>query len=129
MNIQLFSNNTESTLVSGILPGDLSLDISSAVTFPSITNGDWFYLTIDDSTNLEIVRVTALAGSILTIERAQQNTTSQTFASGASISMRNTSFDIFNGSPQAILLDFNGDILVDGNTGAIITSTQDTLSG
>ncbi len=126
MNIQLFSNNTESTLANPVIIGATTITLTSAITFLTPTNGDWYYLTLDDDTSIEIVKATGLVGNVLTIERGLQGTSDTAFAAGTLVSLRNTSFDIFDSSPQAILTGPSG-VLVDGVSGNVMTATQDTL--
>lgn len=75
---QLYSNNARSTLTGGILATATSLTVQTldAPKFPSPTAGDFFDLTLQDSTNIEIVRVTARTGGTMTIStRGLEGTT------------------------------------------------------
>ena len=86
----LFANNASTTLASGIGTGATSLTLTSVGNFPTITGTDYFYATIADpgETTWEVVRVTATSGTTLTITRAQDGTTAQTWSTGATIEMR-----------------------------------------
>lgn len=77
MGKQLFTNNATSTL-SGILPQGGTMLVCSAghgSRFPSPTGGDFFLLTLYTKDTyameqeVEVVKVTARAGDVLTIER------------------------------------------------------------
>ena len=53
-----------------------------------ITGSDHFYVTFDDTTDREIVKVTARSGNTLTVVRGQDNTTAQAFNSGDKAELR-----------------------------------------
>ena len=76
----------------------LQSDISSSAThscsersvFPSLSAGAIFLCTIDDDTNNEIVKVTAISGNTLTVVRAQEGTTARAFSTSNTIEARLT---------------------------------------
>ncbi|CAB4155083.1 hypothetical protein UFOVP653_70 [uncultured Caudovirales phage] len=77
-----FKNNASTTLSGSINATQTSLTVSSASNFPSLTAGDYFYVTmyeLSGSTeiNIEIVKVTATSGANWTIVRAQDGTTAR----------------------------------------------------
>lgn len=87
------SNNAVSTLAASITSGATTLSVQGgdAGKFPVLGAGDWHPATIiDPANNMEIVRVTARAGSNLTIVRAQEGTTAKAFAAGSRIDVRVT---------------------------------------
>ena len=83
-----YSNNAETTLSSGINNSTTSISVASSSSFPAITGSDYFYATIDDATNLEIVKVTAVSGTTWTVVRAQDDTTARAFSSGDTVELR-----------------------------------------
>lgn len=86
-----FSNNAYGTLSAGISASDTSLTLSSGqgARFPTLASGDYFYATlIDTSNNLEIIKVTARASDVLTIVRAQDNTTARAYSIGDRVELR-----------------------------------------
>ena len=88
-----FSNFASTTLVGTYGTGDTALTVSSAAAFPSISLGtSWFYAVITDSltapTKREVVKVTNISGSILTVVRAQDGSSAQTWATGSYIELR-----------------------------------------
>jgi hypothetical protein len=89
---ELFANNASSTLDSSILAGDLSLTVATGegALFPAPSGGDYFHITLDDGVNVEIVRVTARSGDVLTIVRGQQGTVAAGFAAGTPVQLRLT---------------------------------------
>lgn len=89
-----FANSAISTLAGNILVGDVTLSVQAAdaAKFPALNPGDWFPATIKDAGgNKETVKVTARAGAVLTIVRAQEGTTAKAFNTGARIELRLTS--------------------------------------
>jgi len=87
------ANNAVSTLAASITAAATSISIQSADAgkFPVLAAGDWHPATIIDvSGNMEIVRVTARASNVLTVQRAQEATTAKAFAAGSRIDVRLT---------------------------------------
>ena len=83
-----FTNNAETTLSSGINNSVTTISVASSSTFPSISGSNYFYATIDDDTNNEVVKVTAVSGTTWTVVRAQDNTTARAFDSGDKVELR-----------------------------------------
>ncbi|UYZ08265.1 hypothetical protein CFBP5507_04455 [Agrobacterium salinitolerans] len=87
------ANNAVSTLAASITDTAVTLSVQAADAgkFPVLAEGDWHPATIiDAANNLEIVHVTARAGNVLTVLRAQEGTTAKSFVSGARIDLRIT---------------------------------------
>ena len=87
------SNNAISTLAASITAGATSISLAAGTgsKFPALSGGDWFPLTlVDASANREIVRVTARAGDVLTVERGQEGTAALPFAAGNKAELRIT---------------------------------------
>ena len=87
----LFANNCNTTLNGGITAIATSMVVTSSTGFPSPTGSQYFYCTLADAatqTTIEIVKVTAVAGTTFTIVRGQDGTTGTIFASGAVVSLR-----------------------------------------
>lgn len=98
-------NNYSSTIATTtVLDSDLTLDVASVTGLPSLSAGQYIEMTITDSltepTKTEIIKVTGIAGTTLTIERAQELTTAQGWVSGDFIQVRATSrsFDEIDGA-------------------------------
>jgi len=92
---QLYTNNAESTLASGIDNDDTTLTVQSGhgAKFPSPTNGDYFLLTLTQAaseSSWEIVQVTARSSDTLTIVRAQEGTSAASWLSGDKAELRIT---------------------------------------
>ena len=85
-----FSNNAKTTLSAGITAAATSISVADGSLFPTLASGDYFYLTFDDDTNIEIVRCEDVTGNTLTVVRGQEGTTGTAFASGTKAELRLT---------------------------------------
>lgn len=84
-----FANNAQTTLAAPItnLATSVNLVPGTGALFPTLTGGDAFIATlIDAATGLvrEIVQVTAIAGDVATLLRAQEGTIAQSWLAGDS---------------------------------------------
>ncbi len=87
------ANNAISTITASITAAATSVSVQGADAgkFPTLSAGDWHPATmIDNAGNMEIVKVTARAGAVLTIVRAQEGTTAKAFPAGTRIDLRMT---------------------------------------
>lgn len=92
MGIKL-ANNAASALAFGVAPGDSSITVAvgTGARFPAITGADYFYVTvISAGGTLEIMKCTARVDDVLTVSRAQDDTTAKTFLVGDRVEMRVT---------------------------------------
>ena len=111
----VFKNNAKTTLSSGVNDSTTTIPVTEGSVFPvaDATNGTFFFATLDDDTNNEIVKVTASSGSSgnqnLTVVRAQESTSARAFSSGDKVELRLTAgmVDTFNLSGNAITLSSN----------------------
>lgn len=97
---QLFKNNARATLGGSglsstvVADGTFSVATGKGALFPGIdpvVAGTFFDVTIQDATNIEIIRIKKRASDVFTIDsRAREGTTASTFASGAIVSLRLT---------------------------------------
>ena len=87
----VFTNNAETTLAAAISSTSAtSISVTSSSTFPAIQAGEYFYATVDDGTNHEIVKITGISGTTWTVVRATDNSTARTFANGSTVQLRAT---------------------------------------
>ena len=88
-----FANKFSTTLSSGINNSVTSLSIASATGFPTISGGHDAYVTLDngDGTTVEVVKVTNISGTTLTVTRGQDSTSAAAFSAGAKVEIRMTS--------------------------------------
>lgn len=80
---QLFSNNATATLASAItnIATSITLTTGHGARFNAPTGGDHELLTFTDGVNVEIVKVTARSGDVLTVTRGQEGTAGRAWAS------------------------------------------------
>ena len=114
---QLFANNAASTLAAAITAADTSLTLAAGTgsKFPSLAAGDFFLLTLTQAgqeTSWEIVEVTARAGDVLTVVRAQEGGVAAAWGIGAKAELRIT----------AGALDAKADASVVGDIAAALTA-------
>lgn len=86
-----FANFARSTLAVGIGAGDVSITVATGTgtRFPTLAVGDYFYATLENAALArEIVKVTARSTDVLTVVRAQDNTTALSWVVGDTISLR-----------------------------------------
>ena len=91
----LTKNNAYSTVATwsiGTGTGTFTVASSEGARFPTITGGDWFFVTLQDaSNNIEIVKITARSTDTLTIsERGSEGTTPRTWLAGDVVELRLT---------------------------------------
>jgi hypothetical protein len=89
----LLSNNAVSLLASSLNTSATALTISlaDADRFPSPTGGDWFPVTLfDSSANTEILRCTSRTGAVLTVTRGQEGTAALSWPAGSGVELRAT---------------------------------------
>lgn len=88
----LFKNNAASTLAATCAIADLSLTVAAGqgARFPNPGAGQSFLLTIQQAASIEVVECTARVGDVLTIQRAKEGTSAQTWNIGASVTLRVT---------------------------------------
>ncbi|HEP9449080.1 TPA: hypothetical protein VDV69_000758 [Pseudomonas aeruginosa] len=119
-------NNWKTTLSAGLSPGALSLTVpDAAAALLPLSGGSWVLLTLADETGAqhEIVKATARAGGVVTIERAQEGTTNGNWPAGAVIYAAVTAGDLMmlqariqaleSASSEGTLVDEAGATLVD----------------
>lgn len=96
MGIQL-KNNAYSTLASSITASNTGIVVATneGSRFPTLGATDYFYATLESTGGTtEIVKVTARSGDTMTIVRAQEGTSAQSFLAGSRIELRVTAGSI-----------------------------------
>lgn len=89
-----FTNNAVAALAASVSTTSTTIAVtpSAGVLFPVLAAGDWFPVTVLDSTGaFEIMRCTARSGDTLTVTRAQEGTAAKAFNAGARVEHRVTS--------------------------------------
>ena len=121
-----YTNNAFSTLSSAINNSTTSIAVASVATFPTLGGSDHMYLTVVSTHTTEIVKVTNVAGTTLTVVRAQDGTTASSAASGDRIELRITTAMLADA-----IADSNADAfknITDGTNVIVADSTSDTLT-
>lgn len=89
---QLFANNISTTLASACTAAATSIVVNSATGLPSPGSADWFYLTLATPTTpetaWEVVKVTGVSGTTLTVVRGQDATTAVAWAALTRVELR-----------------------------------------
>ena len=113
-----FSNNGKTVLSSGISASDTTIPVTDASVFPTITGSEYFYVTLADDTNVEILKVTGVSSNNLTVTRAQEGTTARAFASGDKAENRLTAGSLLESASGKLDLTggtVTGALTVEGN--------------
>jgi len=124
-----FSNAATATLASSITSSSTTLSVTAGLgaLFPSMAAGEFFAgVLVDASNNVEIVRVTARAGDVMTVTRAQEGTTARAYSAGSRFEVRLTSAGLNN------FLQLDGAQTVTGQktfTQTIIGNLQGNVTG
>lgn len=132
--LELWANNGASTLGAGINNSTTTITVASGhgARFPSPTGSQYFWVTLEESTTVEIVKCTARATDSLTCTRAQQSTTAAAFTTAAKVENRITKttldsvlWDGFNKVTNGMIntghVCFGGDCTGVGNNSDTIT--------
>ncbi len=118
---QLFTNNASGTLSVQAETGHttLTLQSSEGSLYPSPTGSDFFQVSLEDTSgNLEICTCTSRSTDVLTVTRAQENTSALVFPTGSRVELRLTAathdsfLQVYGGVMQGTL-DMNNETLQD----------------
>lgn len=93
----ILKNNATSTITTAISASDVGLAVAAGTgsLFPTLGAGDYFYATlVSAGGTYEVIKVTVRVGDTMTIVRAQEGTTAQSFVSGSRIELRVTAASI-----------------------------------
>lgn len=89
----IFANNAVGTLAASYSAAATSITLTAGQgsLFPAPGSGDWFAMTIVNSSNvMEILRCTARSGDTFTVQRGQEGTLARALASGEKVEHRLT---------------------------------------
>ena len=117
-----YTNNAKTTLAADLNNSATSATVVNGNLFPSLSAGEHFYCTFDDGTNTEIVKVTARSTHVLTIVRAQDNTSARAFSSGDKAELRITAVVLEEVSTSTS--SWNTDIFAGDGSDTTFTLTQ-----
>ena len=82
---QLFTNNADSALTAAIGAAATTCTVADGSRFAAPTGGDYQLVTINTGSTYEVCRLTGRTGNVLTITRAQEGTTAQSWGIGARV--------------------------------------------
>ena len=116
----VFKNNATTALSGNITNSATSIGVTDGSVFPSLNSGESFFVTFDDGTNKEIVKVTGRSGNTLTVVRAQDGTSARAFSQNDAVDLRLTAavleaFPQLDGNSQTGTIDVTG-VKIDGDT-------------
>lgn len=106
-----FANNATTTIASGIVSTDTSITVvgSSGGLFPSAGGADYFYATLNNAANdIEIVKVTARSGDVMTVLRGQDGTVALDWIGGDKFELRLTAKAVSDVSEGVNITDLDG---------------------
>lgn len=116
MALPQFANNAACFIDASIGSADTSITLPTGkgALFPALTGSDWFMLTLEDliAGLREIVQVTARAGDVLTVTRAQEGTTAQAFAVGNAVAAHRLTAGVLAFLATAASASFEGSVTV-----------------
>ena len=109
----VFKNNATTTLSGDINTSVTSIGVTDGSVFPTLSSGQSFYVTFDDGTNNEVVKVTARSGNTLTVVREQDGTSARSFDAGDACDLRLTAkvletFPQLDQNSQTGVIDITG---------------------
>ena len=102
MGIQL-KNNASGTLATAINASDtgIVLTTGNGASFPALGASDYFYATLESTGGtFEVIKVTARSGDSMTVVRAQEGSTANSFAAGSRIELRVTAQSVLDAVDQ-----------------------------
>lgn len=108
MTRRYHANNIYTTLFASIDNSQTTMIVSSVSGFPTISTNETYRLTLSQNGLIEIVTVTSVSGTTLTITRASEGTTAHAFTAGASIELRITANSL---DRKADMVSTAGDVL------------------
>jgi len=122
-----FANNVSTTLSTAINATQTTISVADASGLPTLSSGDYIYLTIDTDTispTIEVVKVTGVSTNTLTVVRGQDGTTASSFSSGVKVELRVTAaaLDDISSAADTESVSISGDTM----TG---TLTAPTIAG
>jgi len=115
-----WTNNASTTLASAISAVTTTITVASSggSLFPSLGVDDYFYATLSDSSNnLEIVKVTARVGDVMTVVRGQDGTAGTAYVGGDKFELRPTAAGL------GISFDKSGDTIT-GPSSVVVNSSS-----
>jgi hypothetical protein len=122
---EVWSNNGTSTLASAIDSDDTSLTVASGdgALFPSPTGSQYMWLTLQEGSNIEIIKCTSRSSDVISgCTRAQQGTSAHSFTTSATVDNALTAGTLESIRDLADITNLTGTLaLGHGGTGAALS--------
>lgn len=103
--MQLFANNVTTSLSAALTSTATTVQLLSLVGFPVVSSPDHLLITVTGAGNLEILRITSISGSTVTVVRGQEGTTASAFATNSIVSVNLTKGTLETFRDKEISLD------------------------
>ena len=128
-----FANNVSTSLSAAINATQTTISVADASGLPTLSSGDYMYLTIDTDTNsptIEVVKVTAISSNDLTVVRGQDGTTASSFSNGTKIELRVTAaaLDDISSAADTESVSISGDTMTGNLTVPSLIGTNAIVS-
>jgi hypothetical protein len=120
-----FSNNAATVLSASITDVATSFDVDDVSEFPAVGGADYMYLTLANVTTIEVVKVTAVSGTTLTVTRAQDGTSASAFNLGDACELRVTAGVLIDALAELQPLD----AVLTATTASFLTADKSKLDG
>lgn len=134
MTTFVFANNVNTSLASAISASATTITLASSANLPNVPAGSYFPLTLNDkATGLvyEIVYVTAITGTLLTVIRGQEGTTAQSWLVGDYAYGAFTAASVLTNNPGYLLNPMTGlgQLIMGSNGGIPVALAAPTSAG
>ena len=130
-------NNASSFITANITSSQTAITLVSGGSFPTLSSGEYFYGTLEDTSgNVEIVKVTARTGNILTVVRGQDGSTPRGFPASSRFELRVNVASVEDIARKPLVNSFTGDgattsftLSADSGNLAVANMTDAYISG
>jgi hypothetical protein len=112
---RVHSNNFSTTLSTAINASVTSVVVTSSTGFPTLSGGNTASISLQNGASIEIMVVTAISGTTLTVTRASEGTTAQSFVSGSIVEIRFTAASV-DGKLDYVAPSTSGNVLTSNGT-------------
>lgn len=103
--MQLFANNITTSLSAALTSTATTIQLLSLVGFPVVSSPDHLLITVTGGGNLEILRITTISGTTVTVVRGQEGTTASAFPTNSIVSVNLTKGTLETFRDKEISLD------------------------
>jgi hypothetical protein len=93
---RIYSNNSSSLLTQDLPLASTQITVENGELFPQVPSGKYYLATVATEAYVEIVRVTAVSGNVITCVRGQEGTDAASFPLGAILEVRVTASSFYD---------------------------------